>query len=145
MRAILDTNTLISMILTSHQSPTTMWRLLQHAMSGTFRAVLLEEVEHEFNRVVMTKPYLQRVIGQDRADRFISDLREVADLVPRIELPEWVFSRDEQDDFLIAYALIFDIDYIVTGDNDLLVLQPMMERIISPAGLLALIESRDAE
>ena len=141
MRAVLDTNTLISMVLTSHQPASTMWRLFQHATSGSFRAVLLEEVEYEFHRVVKTKPYLQRVIGPARADQFLNDLRNVSDVVPRIELPEWTFARDERDDFLIAYALMLNVDYLVTGDRDLLVLQGALNMIVSPAEFLALIET----
>jgi putative PIN family toxin of toxin-antitoxin system len=141
MRAILDTNTLISMVLSSNESSSTMWRLFQYAVSGDFQPVLLEEVEDEFLRVVDSKPYLQRVIGPVLANQFIQQLREISHLVARIELPAWVFARDPQDDFLIAYALIFDIDYIVTGDKDLLVLQSLIERIVSPAEFLELIEA----
>jgi len=141
MRAILDTNTLVSMVLSSNESSSTMWRLFQYAVSGAFQPVLLEEVEGEFYRIVDSKPYLQRAIGPVLANRFIQQLREISQFVARIELPAWVFARDPQDDFLIAYALIFDIDYIVTGDKDLLVLQPLMERIVSPVEFLDLIEA----
>ena len=141
MKAILDTNTLISMVLAANESSNTMWRLFEYAVAGAFQPVLLEEVEGEFYRVVGSKPYLQRVIGPVLADRFIQQLREISHFVARIELPSWTFALDPQDDFLIAYALIFGIDYIVTGDKDLLVLQPLMDRIVSPADFLELIEA----
>ena len=77
----------------------------------------------------------------DSADQFLNDLRNVSDVVPRIELPEWTFARDERDDFLIAYALMLNVDYLVTGDRDLLVLQGALNMIVSPAEFLALIET----
>lgn len=43
-------------------------------------------------------------------------------------------TRDPKDDYLIAYAVIGEADYLVTGDKDLLVLEQIAGvTIVTPA------------
>jgi predicted nucleic acid-binding protein len=53
------------------------------------------------------------------------------------------YSRDPKDDYLIAYALIYQADYLVTGDKDLLVLGKVEElEIVRPAEMRKLLEQQ---
>ena len=63
----------------------------------------------------------------------------IAELIPPISsggssktvLP--VVTRDAKDDYLLAYALVGQADYLVTGDEDLLVLQEIEGlKIVNP-------------
>ena len=47
-----------------------------------------------------------------------------AEIAPRIEAPIPAVTRDPEDDYLIAYALVGRADYLVSGDKDLLVMAP---------------------
>ena len=46
----------------------------------------------------------------------------ISEIIPKIteEIP--AVTRDPKDDYLLAYALVGQADYLVTGDNDLLTL-----------------------
>jgi len=56
-----------------------------------------------------------------------------AELVPEIEETVPALVRDPKDDYLLAHALVARADYLVTGDKDLLVLNPVGDlQILSP-------------
>jgi len=60
-------------------------------------------------------------------------LQSVAEVIPRITEPIPAVTRDPKDDYFIAYALVGEADYLVTGDKDLLVLEEVGTlRILTP-------------
>ena len=89
---------------------------------------------------------LNRILEQDRFDRYVSRgqrehflellVREAED----IEITESVqVCRDPKDDRILELAVNGDAAYIVTGDEDLLVLNPFRGiEILRPADFLAL-------
>lgn len=55
-----------------------------------------------------------------------------------IQIPR--ITRDLKDDYLLAYAVVGEADYLVTGDKDLLVLEKIGEvAIVSPADFAKLL------
>jgi putative PIN family toxin of toxin-antitoxin system len=52
--------------------------------------------------------------------RLVSGLSET---IPTIKEEIPAVTRDPKDDYLLAYALVGEADYLVTGDKDLLVLK----------------------
>jgi predicted nucleic acid-binding protein len=50
-------------------------------------------------------------------------------VVPRVESPIPAVTRDPKDDYLLAYALVGEADYLVTGDEDLLVLEGQISEL----------------
>lgn len=144
MRAILDTNVLISALL-SHSG--TMKDLIEHAARGHFQPVILEEVEKEFFRSIGSKPYLQLRTTPEEANAYFARLRAFSESVPRLLYPALSYSRDANDNFLVAHALMLDVDFLVTGDKDLLVLRHFLERprIVPPAAFLELLISQSED
>ena len=60
-------------------------------------------------------------LAEQRIGEFLADLRQAAEPVsPLQDLP--LHSRDPKDDKLLSLALGGNADYLITGDNDLLVL-----------------------
>ncbi len=53
--------------------------------------------------------------------RLLDILASVAEPIPKIREPIPAVTRDPKDDYLLAYALVGQADYLVTGDGDLLV------------------------
>ena len=50
------------------------------------------------------------------------------------------FSRDPKDDYLIAYAVVGEADFLVTGDKDLLVLRQIGDvRIVTVQELISIL------
>ncbi len=75
---------------------------------------LLEEVSSVLNR-----PRLQKRLSPGRAEEFIDDLVTLLDMVsdPVDVRP---MTRDPKDGYLVALATEHGVDFIVTGDKDLL-------------------------
>lgn len=139
MRALLDTNIFISYLLPSHQKGA-IAAIVEAALSGAFTLLVPQELIEEFSRAVASKKYLARRISSQDADEFIRTLREVAEVIPSItdEIP--AFTRDPKDDYLIAYALVGQADYIVSRDEDLLSLSRVEDVcMVNPVAFLAVL------
>lgn len=118
VKALLDTNQLVSSLLST--------RGLQHRLidAGRARAFVLlvvpgqvEEIAEVLSRPKIVKKY--RIAPGDRL-AFLDLLR--AEAVPLPHEPGPGICRDPDDDDLLACAATGGADYLVTGDDDLLVL-----------------------
>jgi len=69
---------------------------------------------------VIQKPKLLRYISKER-HKMLLGLMQACQLVDIVE--EISMSRDSNDDYLLDLAVAANADYLVTGDNDLLILK----------------------
>lgn len=132
MRVLLDVNILASFLL-SPASDSPIHALLRAGFMGAYTLVLPQEVLEELVRTIKARPHLQARITAAQAEELVDLLGQIAQSIPTI--PEAIprVTRDPKDDYLLAYALIGDVDYLVTGDHDLLALgQVERVKIISP-------------
>lgn len=136
MRVLFDANIYISYLLPSRQAGT-IEAIVEAAVEGAFTLLIPAELVREFSRRVATKEYLARRILPEEAAQFMAILEQEAEVVPEIPEPIPTISRDAKDNYLLAHALLARADYLVTGDEDLLVLRKVGEvEIVSPAGFL---------
>lgn len=135
MRVLMDTNVFVSYLLSSSRRPTgVVATIVEAAFDGAFDLLVSEESLEELLLTLTTKRYLAERIGVDQARGFIADIRAVGTTLPPITDPLPRIVRDPKDDYLLAYALVGQADYLVTGDDDLLALSAVDRlRIISPA------------
>ena len=136
IRAVLDTNVLISYLL-SHQG--VIAEIIDHYWRrGGFTLLTFPELMAEVADVVM-RPGLAPLIDADAADALLVALHAEGEAqAPLVEVPP--FTRDPDDDAFVAYALAGDADLLVSGDKDLLVLEQVNGvRIVSPAEFLAIL------
>lgn len=134
MRVLVDTNVLISILLKPSEGGPV--RALFHAfVAGRFTLLLPEWLIDELTNSVQTKPRLAKRISITQLNRFTALLREAAEQIAEIETPIPVVSRDPDDDYVLAYALVGNADYLVTGDKDLLALEGLIAglEIVTPA------------
>ena len=114
IRAVIDTNIVVSALITRRQSPPLFIYRAFTLQQFTFvtSGSILEEVEQVLNR-----DYLVKVHGWTPAQvsAHIDTLATLAMVVPDLSLPQPV-SRDPDDDMFIAAALEGKADYIVSGD-----------------------------
>jgi len=138
-RVLLDTNVFISYLLTTEPS-SAVTCVVEAGIRGRFTWLLPRDLVEELTAKARSKVYLAQRITPERIQRLIDNVAEVAEILPRIAQPIPAITRDRSDDYLLAYALVGQADYLVTGDRDLLVLGQVAEtRIVSPAAFAALL------
>jgi hypothetical protein len=138
MLAVLDTNVIISALLSSAGAPA---RIMEKWEEGVFDAAVSEPLLEELERALgydRIKPYLERS-GVEVKD-LIRKLRETA-LVVDPERTLHVIKEDPEDDRVLECALRAGAAYIVSGDHHLLDLGEYRGvQILPPAGFLLLLE-----
>ena len=96
--------------------------------------MIAKQLSNEIYGVVNKRPHLAHRIVPQRFNRFRDQFRSLAEIIPPIDQPIPRMTRDPKDDYLIAYAVIGEADYLVTGDKDLLVLEQIVGvTIVTPA------------
>lgn len=111
MRAVLDTNVLVSALLMESSLPA---QLIVHWRQGRFTLLTAAPQLDELMRVTRY-PKLRARLKPALAGRLVNDLREVAVLVE--PLPPVEASPDPYDNYLLSIASGGHADYLVTGDK----------------------------
>jgi putative PIN family toxin of toxin-antitoxin system len=118
VRLILDTNVLISALLSSVSLPAhliVLWR------EGKFDLLTSTVQLDELIRVTRY-PKIRERLHPSLAGRLINEIRELA--IPLTDLPVVTVSPDPHDNYLLAMATVGAADFLVTGDKgDLLPLK----------------------
>ena len=145
MRVLIDANVLISYMLNpdAEHPPST---IVNAGLGRKFELFISETTLTELSQSVLAKPYLRERIGVEEASRVSQLLRLVTTVVSEItsELPR--VSRDYKDDYLLAHAVLERVDFLVSGDKDILSLDiPVPFHIVSPADFVLLLDTLDRE
>lgn len=120
LRVVIDTNLLISAAIVINSPPDkliTAW--LKKAFIMLISAEQLEEIK-DVSRRGKIKAY---PLFTKRVTELIENIEFVAENIEQQtnkDLP--IRGRDPEDDYLLAIALAGNADYLITGDQDLLVL-----------------------
>jgi len=137
MRILLDANILISYLLSS-DSARSVAQVVELALTDDVELVLPKELVEETIRSITTSPYLRPRIPLSQLNAFLARLFENALIPIEMEGPDWDI-RDPKDRYLLNYATSFAVDFLITGDKDLLVLEQVESvRILTPAQFLDL-------
>lgn len=133
MRVLLDSNIFISYLLYPRRAGP-IRQIIQAFFSNRFTLIIPEALLDEFVNKIPHKPYLSERIRQDELEVFVELLKAFAEFLPKIEEEIPAVTRDSNDDYLLAYAVVGQADYLVTGDEDLLVIKRVGNlKIIQPA------------
>ncbi|RLT34622.1 MAG: putative toxin-antitoxin system toxin component, PIN family [Chloroflexi bacterium] len=122
MKVILDANVYVSYLL-GRRSMGSVTQVVETCMANPqIELIVPPELLDEIRRTLLAKPYLRsRISSEDR-----TNLHDALVLIAHIPTPLaeiLPLSRDPKDDYLLAHGLIEQVDYLVTGDDDLLALQ----------------------
>lgn len=136
----MDVNIFISYLLYPDKEGT-IDDILRAGFRGQFTLVFPEAVLEELTAAISRKPYLADRITEQQLRDFAAILLEVAEVVPKISRPIPPVTRDPKDDYLLAYASVGQADYLVTGDEDLLVLNEKIDQfeIVTPRQFLSVL------
>jgi hypothetical protein len=114
---VLDTNIFVSALLFKNSQPRRALDRARH--QGTI--LMSESIWQEITEV-LTRPKFERYISSIERDLFITWLGE---LVYFVEISKTVnVCRDAKDDKFLELAVNGDAELIVSGDQDLLILNP---------------------
>ncbi len=131
-RFVLDANVIISALLFKNSEPR---RAFDKALDNG-DILLSVPVLLELNEVLTRKKFRKYLLENERKD-FLASLAREAELK---EIEEKIrVCRDPKDDKYLELAVNGKAEFIITGDNDLLVLNPFRSiKIITPVQFLAL-------
>lgn len=122
MRVLVDTNLFIAYLL-KPRTDSFIALLLNAVAEETVTLLLPEALLNEVGETIRRKPHLLQTITEVRLSRFMQLLQSVCEEIPLITEKIPLITRDPKDDYLIAYAIVGQADYLISGDNDLLVLE----------------------
>jgi putative PIN family toxin of toxin-antitoxin system len=111
MRVVLDTNILVSALISSSGIPAVIYSAWE---DGKFTLLCCSEQLDELH-ATLRKPRVADLIKPHKAGRLVNQIRRLAeDIDP---LPRVKRSPDPSDDFLLALSEAGKADYLVTGDK----------------------------
>jgi len=117
MRVVFDTNVLVSALLFEQSTPA---RAFFAALQGG-EVLLSTPLANEISNILHRKKF-DRYLSEDQRETFLIALVQSSKLV---EVTKTINAcRDPRDNMLLELAVSGNADVIVTGDTDLLVLNP---------------------
>jgi putative PIN family toxin of toxin-antitoxin system len=123
---VLDTNTLISGVLLADSVP---GQAVRKAVAGD-QLLMSEESLYELADVLSRKKFDRYISVEDR-EEFVRLVFRVAEIVPIVTAVHEC--RDETDNRILEVAVNGDAALIVSGDSDLLMLNPFRGiRVLKP-------------
>lgn len=134
MRLALDTNVLLSALLSSSSPPAQLFALWRNR---AFELITSAEQIDEISRVTRY-PKIRARLAPALSGRLVNQLRDLAIVVTK--LPKVDRSPDPDDNHLLALAEAGGAQFLVTGDKQLLSLKlHKFTHIITPAALVELL------
>jgi uncharacterized protein len=129
-RFVFDTNVIISALLFATSQPAQVFRYaLQHG-----EILLSLDLLEELNGILGREKF-DRYITREEREEFLETFVERSRLIEQIQ--DIQVCRDPTDNKLLALALSGGAQYIISGDQDLLVLNPFQNiQILTAAELL---------
>lgn len=118
IRIVVDSSVLVRYLL--KPSKTTRQLIEQTWLDGAIETVTAPELMKELADV-LARPKLRRYVTQEDATALIEALTLRADILPPLgDIP--TYTRDSKDDKFVACAVLGKAAYVLTCDEDLLVL-----------------------
>ena len=136
MRVVLDTNVLLSALISPHGAPDAIynaWRAARFELVTS--TVQLDEL-----RCVSRYPKLRAILPAHRIGAMINNMQRAVVLEHLPSLPQDIEVNDPNDAFLFTMALVGEANYLVTGDRRAGLLQlgsAGQARIVTPTAFCA--------
>ena len=127
---VIDANVFVSAAIQRGAS----YRIVESWLNGTadFEIVMCPALLDEIREVLTTRPRLRKWISLQTATLFVDTIETLIDL---FDDPTEVHTetRDSNNDYLIALARANDVEFIVSGDKDLLEWEAQQPPVVSPS------------
>lgn len=131
IRVVLDTSCYIAALLSKNGASARLFELVvKGKLLNFYTADILTEIKYVLNR---EKFHLEK----EKQNRFLCIIQESSFCIKQLAEYRIKKCRDPDDDKFLSLALQVDADYLITIDNDLLVLMTIgRTKVISPAEVL---------
>ena len=130
-RVVIDTNVLISGLFSSASTPA---KAVEKAATTAQLVATMETLRELVEK--LHSPKFDRYVRRERRDALLERVASLLDIIDVLQLIR--ASRDPKDDKFLEAAVNGRADMIVTGDRDLLDLNPFRGiAIVTPAAYLA--------
>jgi uncharacterized protein len=140
-KAIFDTNLFLTFLLSTNPVGSAVDRLLDAAARQEFHLLLPTGVIIELNSVA-ERPRMANRISHQQIQRLLQRVLNFATVLPVMEEAPPRVCRDPDDDYLIAAGVFHDANFIVTRDQDLLILGAVLNvRFVDPATFLEVLRA----
>ncbi len=123
LRVILDTNVLISGLLVSFSTPQKVFDLVTQK-----ETLLISEFTFAEIYATLMRDKFNKYISWEKRLRFLTDIREKAEVIQIVEVIS--VCRDPKDNKFLELAIAGNATHIITGDKDLLELNPFRDVVI---------------
>jgi putative PIN family toxin of toxin-antitoxin system len=138
MRLVLDTNILLSALLSPLGAPA---KLLDAWERKRFTLVASDALIAEL-RDVAGRPFFRARVRASAAELLAAGLRDFSFFCQ--DLPSGIIAPDPKDSYLLALAEASQAEFLVTGDKQLLSLkQHKSTKIIIPAAMIELLKEEE--
>jgi putative PIN family toxin of toxin-antitoxin system len=142
VKVILDANVWISYLLAPDETRTVV-KVVEACFTASATLFVPPELIDDLKATVRISAHLSSRIPQARLIDLVDTLHAVGIVPPPIAASEsesQPATHDAKDDYLLAQALLIHVDYLITGDKDLLILEQIQNlRILSAAQFWAII------
>lgn len=139
MRLILDTNVLLSALLSPLGAPA---NLLDAWERKTFTLVASDVLIEEF-RDVAARPFFRSRLRASAVELLAAGLRDFS--FYSHDLPSGPIAPDPKDSYLIALAEASQAEFLVTGDKQLVSLKHQKStRIVTPAAMIDFLKEAES-
>lgn len=140
IRAVLDTNVLVSGILGVEHSSKPPAELFRRLQARGFELVASGYILEELIRTLGNAYFSQRISPVEAAHA-VSTIRQYAISV-EFDLPVEATATHPEDDLILAAVASAQVDYLVTGDRQLQALRSFGHAdIVSPAAFVAILDA----
>lgn len=129
IRVVIDTNVFIRYLL--KPNPVIRYLIEEVWLNDEIVVVSAPELISELAEV-LDRDYIQALITSAESQLLLSVIRLKADTLPSLgKIP--TYTRDPKDDKFVACAIAGQVDYLITLDQDILVLQTLAGvRMVTP-------------
>jgi uncharacterized protein len=133
IRAIIDTSVLIRYLI--KPSAAIKELIEERGLGDKVQMVTALDLIAELEGV-LKRDYIQTLIRTEEGQALLDAITRKADILPPLG-PVPAYTRDPKDDKFVACALVGDVNYLITEDKDMLVLEVVGDvRIVTPYDFL---------
>lgn len=117
MKVLFDANVFLSYLL-APDSDRTITRIVRAAFEADdVQVVVPPDLIEEIIDRARNKPHFQGKISPETLEQLLTRLRTEGDPLDAVQEEYASYVRDRKDDYLVAYGLLYDVNYLVSGDK----------------------------